>query len=72
MADARPGPTDWQYLNVEQAAEDHHLIVSHFKKIYPGEWISYGVSKNGMTALFHKRFYPEDVQATIAMVAPVW
>ncbi len=71
MGDARPYPTDWQHLNIEQAAADHHRIVEYFKKIYSGKWVSYGRSKNGMTALFHRRFYPEDVDATVAIVAPI-
>jgi hypothetical protein len=71
MADSRPLPTDWQYLNVEQAAADHHRITELFKQIYKGKWISHGRSKNGMTALFHRRFYPQDVAATIASVAPI-
>jgi hypothetical protein len=68
--DARPDPLDWQYLTVEQAAADHHHIVQLFKKIYRGKWISSGASKGGLTVLFHKRYYPDDVDATIAYVAP--
>lgn len=68
--DSRPNPTNWQYLTIKQAADDHHKIVSLFKKIYKGKWISSGGSKSGLTALFHKRYYPDDVDATIAYVAP--
>jgi len=71
MGDARPEPADWQYLTIEQAATDHHRIAEIFKNIYRGAWVSHGRSKNGMAALFHKRFYPEDVQATVAAVAPI-
>lgn len=67
---ARPDPLDWQYLTIEQAAADHHHIVELFKKIYKGKWISSGASKSGLTPLFHKRYYPDDVDATIAYVAP--
>lgn len=69
--DAKPDPLDWQYLNIRQAAADHHRIVLLFKEIYKNKWISSGVSKGGETVLFHKRFYPEDVDATIAYVAPI-
>jgi hypothetical protein len=67
---ARPEPLDWKYLTIEQAAADHHRIVQLFKKIYKGKWISSGASKSGLTPLFHKRYYPNDVDATIAYVAP--
>jgi hypothetical protein len=68
--DSRPDPLDWQYLTIKQAADDHHRIVTLFKKIYKGKWISSGGSKSGLTSLFHKRYYPYDVDATIAYVAP--
>jgi len=68
--DSRPNPTNWKYLTIEQAAADHHSIVTLFKKIYKGKWISSGASKSGLTALFHRRYYPTDVDATIAYVAP--
>ena len=71
MRGAKPASLSWQFLNVQQAADDHHQIVQLLKSIYTGKWISYGASKNGMTALFHKRFYPDDVIATVAKVAPV-
>jgi hypothetical protein len=68
---AQPQSLDWQYCNIEQSANDHHRIVSLFKTIYPGIWISSGRSKNGMTAFFHRRYYPDDVIATLAYVAPL-
>jgi hypothetical protein len=68
--DSRTVPLDWQYLTIKQSADDHHNIVSLFKKIYKGKWISSGASKSGLTALFHKRYYPDDVDATVAYVAP--
>ncbi|MCD4731220.1 MAG: hypothetical protein K8R74_11495, partial [Bacteroidales bacterium] len=71
MTNARPDVMEWNYLTVEQAAADFHNIAELFKTIYSGKWISYGGSKNGETALFHKRFYPNDVDATLAKVAPI-
>jgi hypothetical protein len=68
---ARPEPMDWQYLTIEQSANDHHRIVESFKKIYPETWISSGVSKGGQAVLFHRRFFPSDVDATVAYVAPI-
>lgn len=69
--DACPDPMDWQYLTIRQAAMDHHRIVDLFKQIYENVWISSGGSKGGLTSLFHKRFFPDDVDATIAYVAPI-
>jgi hypothetical protein len=62
---------DWDYLTVRQAAADHHRIVGLLKKIYVGKWVSAGASKGGETVLFHRRFFPEDVDATVAYVAPL-
>jgi hypothetical protein len=69
--DARPSSLDWQYLNIWQAAEDHHHIVTLLKNVYSGQWVSTGASKGGETVLFHRRFHPDDVDATVAYVAPL-
>jgi hypothetical protein len=68
---ARPDVVEWRYLTVRQAAADHHRIVALFKQIYPAQWISTGASKGGETVLFHRRFYPDDVNVTVAYVAPL-
>ena len=70
-AEPDPDIADWNYLNIAQAAADHHRIVEMFKEIYKGAWVSSGASKSGQTALFHRRFYPNDVDATVAYVAPI-
>ncbi|MBK9262838.1 MAG: aminopeptidase [Polyangiaceae bacterium] len=67
---SRPHPADWSLLTIEQAAADHHRIVEALKPIYSGKWISAGASKGGMTSVYHRRFYPDDVDGTIAYVAP--
>jgi len=66
-----PDNIDWQYLTVWQAANDHHRIVTLFKEIYDKAWVSSGTSKGGDTAIFHRRFFPGDVEATVAYVAPI-
>ncbi len=68
---SRPQPVDWAYLDIEQAAADHHRIAQAFASLYPAGWVSTGASKGGMTAIFHRRFYPDDVDATVAYVAPI-
>lgn len=68
---SRPEPADWSTLTIAQAAADHHRIVEVLRPIYGAAWLSTGVSKGGMTAVFHRRFYPDDVDATVAYVAPL-
>jgi hypothetical protein len=67
---SRPDPADWDDLDIWQAATDHHRIVQALKKIYTGKWISTGASKGGMTSVYHRRFYPRDVDGVVAYVAP--
>ena len=69
MLGARPSSMDWQYLTIRQASADFHRIVTILKAVYKGPWVSYGVSKNGQAALYHKRFYPDDVCATVTVGA---
>jgi len=68
---SKPKPLDWQYLTSWQAASDHHRVVELLKTIYNGKWVSSGRSKGGMAALFHRVYYPDDVDATVAYVAPI-
>jgi hypothetical protein len=63
-------PADWSKLTIWQAATDHHRLVRALKGIYRGKWISTGASKGGMTSVYHRRFYPHDVDGTVAYVAP--
>ncbi|GLZ33811.1 tripeptidyl aminopeptidase [Lentzea sp. NBRC 105346] len=65
-----PAPKDWSKLDIWQAASDHHRIVTALKQIYTGKWLSVGESKGGMASVYHRRFFPDDVTATIAYVAP--
>ena len=66
-----PDPVQWEYLTVKQSADDLHAVVTAMKKLYTGKWVSTGASKGGQTALFYKCYYPDDVDATVAYVAPV-
>lgn len=66
-----PAPADWSKLTIEQSAADEHRVVTVLKPLFSGRWLNTGGSKGGMTALFHRRFYPEDVDATLAYVAPI-
>ncbi len=66
-----PEPKDWKFLTIKQSAADHHRIVTFFKQYYKGKWINTGVSKGGQTTLFHRRFYPDDVDVSFPYVAPI-
>lgn len=66
-----PDSIDWQYLTIEQAAADFHVVTEYLKQFYGGKWISTGASKGGQTALYQEYFYPEDIDVTIAYVAPI-
>lgn len=66
-----PEPLNWDYLTVENAANDHHHIIQLFKKYYQSKWISTGISKGGQTAMSHRKFFPEDVDVTVAYVGPL-
>jgi hypothetical protein len=69
---SRPDPADWTKLDIEQAANDQHRITQVLKvRLFQGKWLTTGASKGGMTSLFHRRFFPDDVDATVAFVAPL-
>ena len=68
---SRPDPADWSKLTIAQAAADHHRIVEALRPFYQGAWVATGASKGGMTSIFHRRFYPDDVDATVPYVAPI-
>lgn len=71
FGDSVPEDKDYQYLMLEQAANDLHNIYTIFKDIYPTKWISSGISKGGQTSLVYKRFFPEDMDASLPYVAPL-
>ncbi|MBM2620688.1 aminopeptidase [Actinoplanes sp. LDG1-06] len=67
---SRPAPADWSDLTIWQEASDEHRIVTALKTIYSTKWIQTGGSKGGMTSVYHRRFYPNDVDGVVAYVAP--
>lgn len=66
-----PDSVGYEFLNLEQATADLHHINKIFKEIYPDSWVSTGVSKGGVTTIFYKYFYPDDVDASVPYVAPI-
>jgi len=71
FAESVPDSLDWKYLTVENAANDHHRIAELLKPFYPERWIGTGISKGGQTAMYHRYFFPEDVDVTVGYVCPL-
>lgn len=63
-------PISSELLNIRLAAEDHHRLIQAFKAVYGGKWVTTGASKGGMASVYHRYFYPDDVDATVPYVAP--
>ena len=70
FSDSVPANLDWSKLNIKQSADDFHQITSKLKKIYKTKWVNTGASKGGMTSIYHRFFYPDDLDGTVADVAP--
>jgi hypothetical protein len=66
-----PAVLDWSKLDIFQAASDEHQLVETLRPLLTGPWLTTGASKGGMTSVFHRAFYPDDVAATVAYVAPI-
>ncbi|MBP5360157.1 MAG: aminopeptidase [Bacteroidaceae bacterium] len=69
--ESKPEPCDWQYLRDEDAMADLHEVVTALKTLYPGKWISTGISKGGETCMEYRSYYPEDVDVSVPYVGPV-
>ncbi|HEY4057866.1 MAG TPA: S28 family serine protease [Kofleriaceae bacterium] len=68
---SKPASIDWTKLTIQQMAADQHDIVTKLKTIYTAPMIATGPSKGGMTPVFYRRFYPDDVAGTVPYVAPI-
>lgn len=68
---SKPAGDAYRALTIRQAAGDAHRIAEALHWLYPAKWVNTGGSKGGMTAIYQRRFYPCDVDATVAYVAPV-
>jgi hypothetical protein len=68
---SKPDPLNWDHLTVYNAAADQHRVITVLKHLYQGKWISTGISKGGQTAMYHRFFYPDDVDMTVPYVAPL-
>ena len=71
FAKSKPKKVDWSKLDIKQSADDFHAITVAFKNIYKKPWVNTGASKGGMTSVYHRYFYPDDLAGTVADVAPL-
>lgn len=69
--ESTPEPLNWEYLTAENSAYDLHRITTTMKRLYPGKWISTGISKGGQTTIIYRTFFPDDVDISVPYVAPV-
>jgi hypothetical protein len=65
-----PDPANWTKLTIWQAATDHHRLLEALKPLFTQRWLSAGSSKGGMATVYHRTFYPYDVDGSVAYVAP--
>ncbi len=66
-----PSPCNWDYLTVENSLYDLHHVNQTFRRLYPGKWVSTGISKGGQTCMFYRVFFPDDVDVSVPYVAPL-
>lgn len=69
--ESTPEPCNWDYLTTENSANDLHQVNQTLKKLYPGKWISTGISKGGQTTCLYRAFFPDDVDFSVPYVAPL-
>lgn len=71
---SRPDSTiDWHTLTLPQIAADLHAVIKSLETaLYSSNYrVSTGNGQGGLEALFHKRYYPEDVRQTILFNTPL-
>ncbi|WP_299273079.1 S28 family serine protease [uncultured Psychroserpens sp.] len=70
---SRPSTIDWNTLTVENAAKDQARIINAIRNaLYPNsKFISTGISKGCQTTMAHRRFFPNNVDASVCYVGPL-
>lgn len=71
--DSRPEDLDWNTLTLENAAKDQKIIIDAIKKtLYPkAKFVSTGISKGCQTTMAHRRYFPNNVDASVCYVGPL-
>lgn len=70
---SRPVDIDWNTLTIENAAKDHNIIINAIRDaICPdAKFVTTGISKGCQTTMAHRRFFPNDVDASVCYVGPL-
>ena len=70
---SRPEDIDWNTLTVKNAAKDQARIIDAIRKsLYPNaKFISTGISKGCQTTMIHRRYFPNNVDASVCYVGPL-
>ena len=71
FAESVPQPCNWDYMTVDNSLADLHHVRQAFGQVFPGKWLSTGISKGGQTTMFYRATYPEDVDVSVSYVAPL-
>ncbi len=71
FGESMTGAPDWSKMTVAQSAADTHRIYEALASLYPEPWLGTGVSKGGMTSIFHHHHYPDDFEMIVPYVAPI-
>jgi len=70
---SKPETIDWNTLKVAAAAKDQAMIISEIRKaLYPSaKFVTTGISKGCQTTMAHRRFFPNNVDASVCYVGPL-
>jgi hypothetical protein len=70
---SRPKDIDWNTLTVENAAKDQAAIITAIRTVlFPNaKFISTGISKGCQTTMAHRRYFPDNVDASVCYVGPL-
>ena len=70
---SRPETIDWNALTIENAAKDQANIINAIRKALFSEakFVTTGISKGCQTTMAHRRFFPNNVDASVCYVGPL-
>lgn len=71
--DSRPKEINWNTLTIENAAKDQAQIIDAIRDaIYPkAKFVTTGISKGCQTTMAHRKFFPNNVDASVCYVGPL-
>lgn len=70
---SRPEEIDWYTLTIANAAKDQAVIIDEIHRaLFPNsKFISTGISKGCQTVMAHRRYFPNNVDASVCYVGPL-